>query len=121
MPTPKATRPLRGTPNLYLYDAGTTQLSFIGTLAQSSMGSPLGYRGQLPRDAYAVRHREDGGDGHVLAFASKAPLTADDTDGGFRDVFRYDAEAETLERVSKAAEGGEDNGPFDASVNPPGV
>ena len=39
-------------------------------------------------------------------------------DGGFRDVFRYDAEAETLERISKAAPGGSDNGAFDATVNP---
>lgn len=38
-----------------------------------------------------------GGDGHVLFFASKAPLLAGADDGGLADIFRYDADAETLQ------------------------
>ncbi len=115
-----------GQPNLYLYEAATDSTSFLGTLAAADQGSLQGGLwgtvGSFLGDAYAVPLHgpggAGGGDGHVLAFASKAPLTADDTDGDGRDVFRYDAAAETLERVSKAAPGGADNGPFDAMVNP---
>jgi hypothetical protein len=111
-----------GQPNLYLYKAETDQLSFLGTLANGDQGGMWGTAGSFFGDAYAAPlydlGEEDGGDGHVLAFASRAPLTSDDADSGHRDVFRYDATAETLERVSKAATGVEDNGFFDAAVNP---
>lgn len=43
---------------------------------------------------------EHGGDGHILVFASLAPLTSDDADGLHRDVFRYDSAAGTLTCVS---------------------
>ncbi len=99
-----------GQPNLYLYDAETAQTSFIGSLASADQGAMWGTGGSFFGEAYATPD--------VLAFASKAPLTADDEDGGHRDVFRYDADSETLQRISKAVPGGEDNGPFDATVNP---
>ncbi len=111
-----------GAPNLYLYEAETDALSFIATLSAGDAEGMWDTKGTGFGDAYATPlygpDLQGGGDGHVLAFASKAALTADDEDGGFRDVFRYDAEAEALERVSRAPEGGSDNGPFDATVNP---
>ena len=109
-------------PNLYLYEADSDQLSYIGTLALGDQGALWGTKGSFFGDAYAAplhgEGPEEGGEGHVLAFASKAPITADDEDAGHRDVFRYDATADTLQRISKAPEGGADNGPFDATVNP---
>ncbi len=111
-----------GKPNLYLYEADTDELSFLATLSSEDQQSLWGTKGSFYGDAYAVPlygpGLQGGGEGHVLAFATKAPVTADDEDGGFRDAFRFDAEAETLERISKAPEGGSDNGPFEVSVNP---
>jgi hypothetical protein len=125
-PNPAGDSAQAGKPNLYLYErdsahpAGRT--AFIGTLATTD---PLwGTEGTFFSNAYAVPLHsagggEDlGGDGHVLAFVSKAPLTADDTDGAHSDVFRYDAAAEMLERISKAVPGGSDNGAFEVSANP---
>jgi hypothetical protein len=119
---PEGDSAVAGQPNLYLYDTDTDGLSFIGTLSPGDPAGMWATKGSGFGDAYAAPTRgaseEEGGDGHVLAFASKAPLTEDDEDLGFRDVFRYDATADTLERISKAPEGGEDNGSFDVSVNP---
>ncbi len=124
---PEGVSAVLGKPNLYTYDANANQLAFLGTLAEADKEGLWGTEGSFFGDAYAAPlygpggpEEEAGGDGHTLAFASKAPLTADDEDGGFRDVFRYDADSDTLERVSKAALGGSDNGPFDVTVNPNG-
>jgi hypothetical protein len=117
--------PLLNAPNLYVYDADSETTTFVGTLAPEDKGGMWGIRGAFMGDAYAAPLygpggplEESGGDGHVLAFASKASLTEDDEDGGFRDVFRYDADTETIERVSKATPGGLDQGAFDVAVNP---
>lgn len=121
-PNPAGDSAQAGEPNLYLYGAETESLAFIATLSPADAGGMWGTKGTGFGDAYAAPlygpGLQGGGDGRILAFASKAPLTSDDEDGGFRDVFRYDADAGTLERISKAAEGGSDNGAFDAAVNP---
>jgi hypothetical protein len=113
-PNPEGDTPLAGQPNLYLYERDAAhpagRLAFIGTLAASDKDQLWGAEGSYLGGAYAAPG--------VLAFASNAPLTADDADGAHRDVFRYDAEEETLERISKAAPGGADDGPFDVTVNP---
>jgi WD40 repeat protein len=57
---------------------------------------------------------EVGGDGHVLVFISYAELTADDVDGHHRDIFRYDADAGSLECVS-CRPGGSDSAPSDVA------
>ena len=108
-----------GQPNLYLYESEAGTTSFIGTLATSDQGAMWGTEGSFIGDAYAAPFHGagPGGDGHVLVFASEAPLTAGDTDGGHTDLFRYDAAEDTLIRVSTAPEGGEDDGPFDIAVN----
>ena len=109
-----------GQRNLYLYQRDEAhpdgRTAFIGTVASSDQLSAPTFRYgayPVPTTAKDSSGNEIGADGHVLLFQSKASLTADDTDGGFIDVFRYDADAEELERVSKAAPGGEDNGTFD--------
>jgi WD40-like Beta Propeller Repeat len=93
-------------PNLYAYEEGT--LTFVGILDPADEGSLWGKERSFAGNAYAVplwEGPEEGGDGHVLLFASKASLTDTDIDGGKRDVFRYDSDAETLQCVSCAALG----------------
>jgi len=124
-PNPVGATAQAGKPNLYVYERNaanpTGRTAFIGILADGDQVGLWGREGSLLGSAYAVPMEgpgPGGADGHILAFASKAPLTAGDTDAGHSDVFRYDAEAEELERISKAAPGGSDNGAFDVFVNP---
>jgi hypothetical protein len=130
-PNPAGATAVAGQPNLYLYERDAAHPSghtaFIGTLAagdKTSQGDPRlwGMEQSGVGGAYAVpmvgAGEEEGADGHILAFASKAPLTADDSDGGKSDVFRYDADAGTLARVSKAAPGGAELPASDVAVNP---
>jgi hypothetical protein len=130
-PNPEGAVAQAGQPNLYLYrrdavhPAGETLL--VGTLAPgdkfdgSAFSGLWGSGASFVGSAYAVPSGgPQGGDGHILLFASKASLTADDTDGGSRDVFRYDSQAETLVRISKALSGGSESPPADAVVNPNG-
>lgn len=124
-PNPAGDTATAGEPNLYLYErsaahpAGRTV--FVGSLAAGDEGSLWGTERSFGGGAYAVPLRgsnpQIGGDGHILFLASVAPLTADDTDGGKRDLFRYDATAATLERISKAAPGGSETPPSDVFVN----
>ena len=117
-----------GTPNLYLYEQSAAHPSghtaFIATLAPEDgelwRGSP-GEANQamaVPRLGAAAEDQNAGGDGHLLVFASKDSITGDDTDGGKVDVYRYDSETAVIERISIAAPGGEDNGPFDVTITP---
>ena len=116
---PAGATAIDGQPNLYLYDQEADETSFIGTLAANDQGTLWGTEENFIGDAYAVpiHGAGPGGDGHVLVFASEAPLTAGDDDGGHADLFRYDAVGDTLIRVSTAPDGGEDDGPFDVTVN----
>lgn len=119
-----------GQPNLYVWDETTEATSFIGTLVNADGpllhggGNALwGQEGTFRDEAYPVPVRgPDGGagDGHTLLFQSKASLLPEDTDGGFRDVYRYDSVSERLELISKAAPGG-NGGAFDvvAQGRPP--
>jgi len=113
-PNPEGDTPVAGQPNLYLYERDEAHpsghLAFIATLAAGDQSQLWGAEGSYFGGAYAGTE--------TLAFASNAPLTADDADGAHSDVFRYDAEAESLQRISKAAPGGSDDGPFDVTVNP---
>jgi hypothetical protein len=104
-------------PNLYLYEASSGETSFIGTLAASDAGNVWGAPSFMGDASAVPMLGPEGGEGHLLVFASRAPLTADDTDGGFADVFRYDSVGETLVRVSKAAPGGGETPSADVGVN----
>jgi len=107
-----------GKPNLYLWDAGSEQTTFIGTLAApvgANEGDAFGLWGSeggtWRNDAYPVpilspaeqngEHLgSEGGDGHILVFSTEAQLTSNDADGRHADDYRFDAEAGTLECVS---------------------
>jgi hypothetical protein len=107
--------------NLYLYTAANGELSFVGTLNSADGGNSGIFGGAANREngAYAVpitrtdaQGNQVGGDGHVLLFRSKAPLTSGDADTSI-DLYRYDAAADTLTQVSAAGPGGSDDGAFD--------
>jgi hypothetical protein len=122
-PNPAGDIALNAKDNLYLYSHPQEELSFVGTLASSDGGLLFGGASNWANRAYAVPIRkansqgeEIGGDGHVLLFNSAAQLTAGDTDAA-RDIYRFDADAGTLQRVSKAAPGGSDNGTFNAQIS----
>lgn len=130
-PNPEGDFAVEGQPNLYAYsrDSGSPsgQTAFVGMLAGGPGGDTVLWssEGSFRGDAYAVpllgpsaAAPEEGGDGHVLVFASGAPLTSGDDDLGHRDVFRYDSTTDALGRISEAAPGGSDDGSFDVSVNP---
>ncbi len=117
--------PSQGDPNLYLYERDSAhpngRTTFIATLDPGDAKSLWGVAKSFSDDAYAVPRmgrdgegHEIGGDGHVLAFATKAPLSANDADGLHRDVYRYDSESEALECIS-CANNGVDEG-FDVRV-----
>ena len=100
------------------------QIKFIGAAAAFQdggfSGGLWGSKGTFKDSAYPVPTTSVpagevdpvGGDGRVLVFISAASLTADDTDGGGKDVFRYDSDTGALTRISRAAPGGADNGFF---------
>jgi hypothetical protein len=121
---PAGATAVTGQPNLYLYQRDDThpagQLAFVGTLAASDSGQLWGGDGTFKNAAYPVPATgkddgdvEIGGDGQTLLFQSNAALTADDTDGNRLDVYRYDSVTDQLDRISKAAPGGSDNGAID--------
>ncbi len=126
-PNPAGNSAAAGQPNLYSfsYDAEHPDgsLAFVGTLDPADNGGLWGgIAGSFLNRAYPVPAVSEGpagevagGDGHRLLFQSRAALTADDGDGTRLDVYRYDADAATLERISKAAPGGADGGPFDVA------
>jgi len=127
-PSPAGETATGGAPNLYMFDEGAWEeageeggLSFLGTLDSSdaitqSGGASIGLwggQGTWLNDAYPVPalsaaerrgegDAEEGGDGHVLVFETHASLTPEDADGGYLDVYRYDAQAGTLACISCA-------------------
>ncbi len=122
--------PTQGEPNLYLYERDGAhpngKTTFIATLDPGDEGSLWGVGKSFFGDAYAVPRQgkdgeghEIGGDGHVLAFATKAPLSASDADGTHRDVYRYVSNSESLECVSCSSSGVEEG--FDVGVVAPKV
>ena len=111
-----------GQRNLYLYQRDEAhpdgRTAFIGTVStQAGLVGPTFRTGAYPVPATAkdAAGNEIGADGHVLLFQTEASLSADDTDGGFLDIYRYDSNTDELERVSRAAPGGQDNGAFDVA------
>lgn len=112
-----------GQPNLYLFDTDTGETVFIATLLpldSATWGGSPGEGGQqaisAPRLGSDPEDHSVGGDGHILAFTSSASLSANDSDGGDADIYRYDSEDGSLQLVSKAAPGGSDGGAFGARI-----
>lgn len=114
---------VKNQPNLYVWDAGTETTSFVGTLSTGDQFSGIqnnpglwGGAGTWRNAAYPVPINGAGGvagDGHVLVFRSMASLTENDTDGGKRDVFRFDADTRQITCLSCV--GVADSEPFDVS------
>jgi Tol biopolymer transport system component len=115
-----------GHPNLYAYTYPAKELAFVGTLTAADHGFAqeglFGGGSTWEDGAYPVpvmgtdaQGRQIGGDGHILLFRSKAALTAGDTNGA-ADIFRYDADSGSLERISAPEPGGSDSGAFDATT-----
>jgi hypothetical protein len=124
-PSPTGATAAAGQPNLYVYQRDQEhpdgRIAFVGAASEADAGSLWDAAGTFKDDTYPVpatgrneAGSEVGGDGHRLVFVSKAPFTSDDGDGGYRDLFRYDADVHELVRVSKAAPGGVDGQPVDA-------
>ncbi len=115
-----------GEPNLYLYQRDATYPSsrtvFIATLSVADASTWISTPGEknramaVPRLGADLEDTSVGGDGRVLVFETTQALSADDTDGGKADLYRYEAETGELERVTTADPGGEDNGFFSASA-----
>jgi hypothetical protein len=109
-----------GKANFYAWDAASGETAFIGEVGEDEGG--FGSTGLWARfgtwgAAYPVpvEGGATGGDGHLLFFPTTAPLAAGDADEA-EDLYRYDAEAHTLERVSVAGPGGSDGGEFAAGA-----
>jgi hypothetical protein len=95
--------PVSGEPNLYVYDTETSRTSFLATL--SSADEALEQEG--------VGQANVTPDGRFLVFLAHDALTPDDTRTGAGappQIYRYDAETETLVRVSAGAKGFRDDG-----------
>ncbi|HEX5763183.1 MAG TPA: hypothetical protein VFY04_08695 [Solirubrobacterales bacterium] len=117
-PGPGGKTPVAGQGNLYLWDAEAEGLSFVATIGSGAVPNSQLNAWAVPVLGEDHHNLGVGGDGRWLVFTSAAALTADDTDGSKVDIFRYDAETELLNRVSKAAPDGSDSGAFDVTVGP---
>jgi hypothetical protein len=88
----RGVEPLVGSPNLYELDSASGQLTFVATLAAGDGGD------WSTTDARPVQASDDG---RWLIFTSRARLTSDDeSTEGAPQLFEFDAEGETLARVS---------------------
>lgn len=117
-PNPRGKVPVVGEPNLYGFDAESGETAFIGTLTGSDRGEVWGVQG-LMGSAYAVPLGSGaaGGTGRFLVFGSDASLVPGDQDGGFRDLYRYDAETGSLDWLTGPDSGGPSAHPSDVLVN----
>jgi hypothetical protein len=123
---PDGAAPLVGADNLYVYDASSQSIAFIGDLCSrdlrsgevsdaqcpANLDSPHGIRQFVNDDelwANSDPEAQVTHNGAFMIFSSYAQLTGDDNDNA-RDVYRYDASSEALERVSIAEAGYESNG-----------
>lgn len=112
--------PQIGADNLYVYDAGTGKVQFVSALC-----SGFGASGTTEDRYCSSKEHTDselwtlingnseaqtaGKDGRYLVFSSYGQLTSDDADAA-KDVYRYDAAANTLDRVSDGEDGHHANG-----------
>lgn len=115
--------PVTGADNFYVYDALSGETTFITDLCSGPASSGQtqdarcpatlndeAYGGRNDQELWAGSESQSTSDGGFLVFNSYGQLTRDDTDTA-RDIYRYDATAGVLERVS-VGEGG-----FDANGN----
>ena len=123
--------PQGGADNLYVYDTVSGQMSFIGDLCadyelsggvrdnhcQSKGNGKEESDVPLWSGGNTVEAQTAGAEGQFLVFSTYAQLSTGDIDTA-KDVYRYDAETGSLERVSLGEEGysSNGNGSFDATI-----
>ena len=124
--------PVRGADNLYVYDLGEggapgeATMHFVADLCSGAVRSGEAADARCPNDLNTEAGRNDDsewsyggdevqttGDGGFMVFTSYGRLTGGDTDSA-RDVYRYDAQTEALDRVSVGEDGYDANGNNDA-------
>jgi hypothetical protein len=125
---PEGQTPAEGADNLYVYDSDTKDLAFIAELCSGPEESGAGVQDmRCPNDLSAGGYgRNDSSlwsfgseaqstpDGRFLVFTSYGRLLKSDTDTA-KDVYRYDATAGLLTRVSLGEAGFDSNGNNDGS------
>ena len=91
-----ADEPAASTPKLYTWNTDSEEVRFVGALSVAD-SSLWGGKGTFLNEAYPVpatgtdgSGTEVGGRGDTLVFQTNSALTPNDTDGSFRDTFRYD-------------------------------
>jgi hypothetical protein len=122
-PVPKV-----GADNMYVYDAVSGEMQFVGDLCSGYVLSGSVVDSHCPNSTaldvddslwqVAGEAQTAGQEGQFLVFSSYAQLVGNDTDTA-RDVYRYDAATGVLERVSIGENGYDANGnndEFDASI-----
>ncbi len=119
--------PRRGADNLYVYDRESDALTFVADLCSGPGESggaedahcPTGLtreeNGRNDKQLWSSRGPEaqSTDDGRVLVFATFAQLETEGSDADTdqaKDVYRFDAQSDTLARVSLGEEGASDNG-----------
>jgi hypothetical protein len=130
--------PVNGADNLYVYDTTTGMTVFVTNLCSGPVLSGSAKDLSCPADLSSkedFEQRNDTGlwgnvqeaqstrDGRVLVFSSYGQLLEDDADTA-RDVYRYDAAAGSLVRVSVGEDSYDANGNhngFDAGIEPDGI
>lgn len=120
--------PQLGAENMYVYDAHSGQVAFIADVCSGHEISGVHSDEHCPgtaSDTNSLRGSEGsesgehnaqtaGPSGEFLVFSSYGQLTSDDTNDA-RAVYRYDAETDTLTRVSIGEDGYDADGNEDAS------
>lgn len=104
-----------GADNLYLYDAASEAVSFVAELCsgEEESGTLTGVAGCSGNDENELLTNRDEStstaDGAIFAFTTYDRLTPDDTNESL-DVYRYDAETGSLQRISIGHRGEDENG-----------
>jgi hypothetical protein len=123
--------PVKGADNLYVYDSEDGSVHFIAALCSGPAQSGETVDRSCPVDLATGGQGKRGirndftqwtdrkevqttGDGTFLVFASYGRLVGGDTDNG-KDIYRYDAQTETLDRVSVGEKGYDANGNGDGA------
>jgi hypothetical protein len=121
--------PVAGADNFYTYETQTGETKFIADLCSgpASSGQISDVRcpttlngeksgGKNDQELWKGGETQSTSDGNFLVFNSYGQLTRDDTDTA-RDIYRYDASADALERVSVGEDGFDANGNRDANAD----
>jgi hypothetical protein len=97
-------------PNLYVYDTGSGETTFIATVAEKDVVAEGFGAGPLVREPDVSRAAVPSADGAVLVFASAGNLTGQNPAEEFTEVYRYAVGDGSLVCVSCTATGVEPTG-----------